>query len=160
MEPYDPSKDWMHISETPGNMCPHMQQGGRLDCMFNSISGPSVCNVQATAQWHDCLGGDDRRCGARFYRMCGLRDLLPDLWDKDCCCHEWRMLMLHCAEDTGYVAGGIDIRMYPNDGKDVWRNYMRVRLSFCPFCGADLRPLVERLLARANMAPALPVAGR
>jgi hypothetical protein len=68
--------------------------------------------------------------------MATLRDNFPLFWGDKVCCESWRQLFLACAEEDGYMAGALDVRKYPNDGKDVWRNYERVRVSFCPFCGA------------------------
>ena len=84
----------------------------------------------------------------RFFRMCALRDLAPNLWEKEgCgfCCREWQHLFLLCAEDSGCLRGAFDIRRYPNDGKNVWRNYRRARFTYCPFCGAEARPSPETL---------------
>lgn len=106
--------------------CPHRQADG-YDCLYRSARGPVVCNV---------IDADSIRRCPRFYRMCGLRDLMPELWTGDVCCTEYRLLMLRCAEESGFAAGCVDVRIYPNDGKDVWRNYERVRLQFCPYCGA------------------------
>lgn len=134
--------DWMVLSETAGNVCPHLQRNGKLTCLFHSARGPLVCNMLADETSGDKIG-EGRRCGNLFDRMCGVHDLMPELWadaageSSSLCCEEWRMLMLKCVEESGYMAGGVDIRIYPNDGKDVWRNYYRTRFRFCPYCGHE-----------------------
>lgn len=71
--------------------------------------------------------------------MASLKEVFPQMWEQEPpCCEEYRLLFLQCAEESGYLAGALDIRIHPNDGKDVWRNYRRVRMRFCPFCGTRL----------------------
>jgi hypothetical protein len=114
--------------------CP-FKQTDRHDCYFHLATGPVLCN------WKDF--GAIRRTCHRYYRMAELHDLMPELWSGDTCCSEYRHLMLRCAESGGFAAGCIDARRYPNDGKDVWRNYLRVRLAYCPFCGAKQGAIVS-----------------
>lgn len=107
--------------------CPHRQADG-YDCLYHSARGPVVCNMMDMEQI--------RRC-PRYYRMCELHKDRPELWGQ-ACCTDYQFLMLKCAEASGFAAGCVDIRIYPNDGKDVWRNYERVKFQYCPFCGAQL----------------------
>ncbi len=103
---------------------PH-KQSERTDCWGGAVRGLVVCNV---------LNIERIRACPRYYRMATLHADMPELWGT-VCCDDYRALMLRCAEADGFMAGAIDVRRYPNDGKDVWRNYERVRLAFCPFCG-------------------------
>lgn len=105
--------------------CQH-KQDERHDCIWRTANGPVVCNMLHMDQI--------RRC-PRYYRMCELHKAHPELWGETCC-PDYRQLMLKCAEESGFAAGCVDVRIYPNDGKDVWRNYMRVKVRFCPYCGA------------------------
>lgn len=132
--------DWPDIKEGP---CPHRQADG-YDCLLRRIMssvGPSICAFVNPKMWRDACD--------RFYRMCSLRDIAPGLWGeegRDFCCHIWQLLFLKCAEGGGgHLQGAFDIRIYPNDGKDVWRNYYRVRFTYCPFCGKKARPSPEQL---------------
>ena len=118
------SSDWADTKEGP---CPH-KQGENWTCDWHRAFGPIICNLVDME-----LGAKTCR---RFYRMCELRELMPELWGQPCCI-EWAVLMLNCAEEDGHMAGVVDVRIYPNDGKNVWRNYKRVRLRHCPFCGAE-----------------------
>ncbi len=104
--------------------CPH-KQSDRTDCLGNAQLGPVGCNV---------LNMDTTRSCPRYYRMAALHEHMPKLWST-VCCEDYRALMLHCAEADGFMAGVIDVRRYPHDGKDVWRNYERVHIQYYPFCG-------------------------
>lgn len=115
------------MDEPKTGPCPH-KHGEDFDCWYQRARGPVVCNMMSMDQV--------RRC-PRYYRMAELHDAFPWLWRTGgTCCMDLRLLLLKCAESGGYMAGAIDARIYPNDGKDVWRNYERFRLQFCPFCGA------------------------
>jgi len=143
--PMENAKDyrpyWVDLKEGP---CPHRQSDER-DCLFRPIisrGGPSICAYSGPQNWRD-------HC-ERFYRMCAVRDIAPGLWGGeegiDFCCQSFRLMFLKCAEPGGgHMQGAFDIRIYPNDGKDVWRNYARVRFSFCPFCGAVPKPSADDL---------------
>jgi hypothetical protein len=101
------------------------------DCLGRDVSrgenATAICN---------CVMDDfarDKIC-RRFFREAELVDIRPKLF----CCEDLRQLFHQCVEASGCLAGSFDIRKYPNDGKDVWRNYERVRFRFCPFCGQGL----------------------
>src|SRR3712207_668708 len=100
--------------------CPHKQSAG-TDCWGQAARGPVVCNV---------LNIDSIRACPRYYRMASLHRSMPEVWGT-ICCEDYRALMLRCAEADGFMAGAIDVRRYPNDGRDVWRNDERVHLQFC-----------------------------
>jgi hypothetical protein len=72
----------------------------------------------------------------RFYREAELAHIKP----REFCCLRLEMLFHECAEESGFMAGAFDFRIYPNDGKDAWRNYYRTRFKFCPFCGKEQAP--------------------
>lgn len=132
--------DWTKVEKGP---CPHMQTA-ELTCLFQramSHTGPACCFFVNPKMWRHC---------SLFYRMCAIRHIAPGLWagteGVDFCCQSWRLLFLQCAEPGGgHLQGAFDIRRYPNDGKDVWRNFERVRFKFCPFCGAEARPSPDEL---------------
>lgn len=98
------------------------------DCLGRDVSR----GINATAICNAVIADDQRNdiC-RRFYREEELAEIRPKLF----CCEDMRQLFHQCVEETGCLAGSFDIRRYPNDGKDVWRNYERVRFLFCPFCG-------------------------
>lgn len=107
----------------------------KQDCYGNytlSHGMPAICHTVSendTFQLKNCH---------RYYRSAELKRNFPELWqDAGVCCQDLKRLLLECAEDSGYLKGALDIRKYPNDGKDVWRNYKRVKLAYCPFCGAS-----------------------
>jgi len=106
--------------------CP-FKRDENTSCTGHRTNGPIVCNLVV----------DDFRRGnmcSRFYREAALNDIKPDQF----CCPPMDYLFHDCAEDSGYLAGAFDLRKYPNDGKDVWRNYSRIKFSYCPFCGKQL----------------------
>lgn len=120
--------------------CPYMQDEG-VTCRGNPAKGPIICNMLNHTSWKSCQF---------YYRMAELKDLAPNLWHQKpgpntFCCYEWKYLFLDCAEASGFLAGALDIRIYPNDGKDVWRNYRRARFELCPFCGNKTYPSPEML---------------
>lgn len=103
------------------NVCPY-KLDERTDCYGHSAKGLAICNFVIE---------DDRRrkeC-KRFDRVAELQKNAPT------CCQGLQILYYRCAEEIGSFTGSFDIRKYPNDGKDVWRNYERVKFLFCPFCG-------------------------
>lgn len=119
----------MHLApEKNAGTCPY-KQGEDWDCLYCRASGLTICNI-VNPRYHETCG--------RYYRMAELKELMPELWTQNVCCYEYRRLMLDCAEESGCMAGAIDVRKYPNDGKGVWRNYERIRLRFCPFCGQQV----------------------
>lgn len=93
-----------------------------VDCCGYSARGTVICNVAADDNFRA------KHC-QRFYRIVELNSLKPS------CCEDLRFLFNRCAEDGGSLVGSFDIRKYPNDGKEVWRNYERIKFEFCPFCG-------------------------
>lgn len=96
----------------------------------SGVAATSICNF-----------GERSYTGCnRFYREAALADIKPETF----CCPEMENLFHDCAESDGYMAGGFDLRIYPNDGKDVWRNYQRVKFRVCPFCGTRLIPETEK----------------
>ena len=106
--------------------CP-LKQTEDCDCQFHSARGPVICNGEWRFVKDHCpLWG----------HMATLRDLVPELWTGEVCCPDFRVLMLRCAESDGYMRGAIDIRYQNSDGKNVWRNFYRLKLAYCPFCGA------------------------
>lgn len=105
----------------------------------SGMAATSICNHLATERfpnpWRDC---------SNYYRQADLHDLKERTDLTDFCCGEMESLFHQCVEESGYMAGGFDLRIYPNDGKDVWRNYARTRFRFCPFCGFKLgKPFVK-----------------
>lgn len=94
------------------------------DCCGCYIKPDSICNV---------VFNDEQR--SRFCRRYDRIGELDRSEHKPSCCFEFEALYYKCAEDSGSMKGCFDIRKYPNDGKDVWRNYERVSFLFCPFCG-------------------------
>lgn len=109
--------------------CPHKLDDKR-DCLGRDVSrgmnATAICNVVGA---EETLG----KICPRFYRESELAEIAP----RQFCCEEMRYLFHRCVEETGCLAGSFDIRIYPNDGKDVWRNYERIRFRFCPFCGKE-----------------------
>lgn len=102
--------------------CPY-KRDAHHSCYGNHVSGPSICN---------CIGVKVHQECHRFFRVATLEDIKPEKF----CCVMMETLFMECAEPDGFAAGCFDIRKYPNDGKDVWRNYSRTQFMFCPFCGA------------------------
>jgi hypothetical protein len=120
-------------------------QGEDHSCLWHRAidsRGPATCVFVNPGIHRECR---------LWYRMCELHDLAPNLWGKigeDFCCHEWQRLFLRCAEDSGHRQGAFDVIVHPNDGKVVWRNFERLRFTYCLFCGREVRPSPEDL--RAN----------
>lgn len=106
--------------------CPY-KQSETYDCCFGTARGPVICNGS--------IGNIKEFC-PRWARMADLADLMPELWTGEVCCASYRFLLLRCAEDTGHMAGAMDLLVYPNDGKHVWRNFVRLKMAYCPYCGA------------------------
>lgn len=113
----------------------HCKQAPDRDCLNQYVGNqPFICHLVMSGFRR---GGECRR----YYRAVTLQEHFPELWGRvgvagGVCCEELRSLLLECAEDEGHAEGAVDIRIYPNDGKEVWRNYRRVRFRFCPYCGA------------------------
>lgn len=109
--------------------CPY-KRSPTADCLGRDVSH----GANATAI---CNFGDadviSKNCD-RFFREAALAEILPAFF----CCLDLQQLFHRCAEEVGCLAGSFDVRRYPNDGKDVWRNYERIRFNFCPFCGTKL----------------------
>ena len=67
----DRRSDWIDIEDGP---CPH-RQSDEFSCLFHPIMsrmGPLVCGFHSPQSWRDhCV---------RFYRMCEIRDIAPNLW--------------------------------------------------------------------------------
>lgn len=102
-------------------VCPY-KLDKQIDCYGYSAKGAVICNF--------LIDNDRRRKEChRFDRVAELQKNTPT------CCQELQIFHYRCAEEIGSLAGSFDIRKYPNDGKDVWRNYERVKFLFCPFCG-------------------------
>lgn len=110
--------------------CPY-KRTETTDCLGRDVSrginATAVCNFTEERHWQVC---------GRYYREAELVDIKPEVF----CCWGMEQLFHECAEDSGCLAGSFDIRKYPNDGKDVWRNYSRTRFTYCPFCGTRLVP--------------------
>lgn len=108
-------------------------------CIGNDVSrgimATAICNFDMT----DMRRGEECR---RFYREAALIQIAP----RQFCCESMRHLFHDSAEESGYLAGAFDIRRLPNDGKDVWRNYRRIKFDFCPFCGKSQNPAKERAI--------------
>jgi transcriptional regulator with XRE-family HTH domain len=105
-----------------------------------------VLNCHFIRAW-GCYGTYDqlsKHC-QRFYHVAEIKDIAPGLWEGDYCCRDWAVMFINCAEDTGYNLGAFDLRHIVSDGKDVWRNYYRVRFKHCPFCGEEALPSPETL---------------
>jgi hypothetical protein len=128
-----PNQILQGIWEVETGPCPH-KQNEKSTCTGYPANGPIICNMISMDQVQEC---------DKYYRMCELRDHYPQLWTKEVCCEEWRYMMLRCAEAGGSLSGACDLRVYPNDGKDVWRNYYRVWFRHCPFCGQKVHRLDE-----------------
>lgn len=108
--------------------CPY-KRTEKTNCLGRDVScgmnATAVCNFLEERHWQVC---------GRYYREASLAEIKPKLF----CCMEMQQLFHECAEDSGCLAGSFDIRLYPNDGKDMWRNYRRIRFIYCPFCGTRL----------------------
>src|ERR1700758_2303527 len=109
--------------------CPY-KRTNTTDCLGRDVSR----GINATAICNFAVEGLEEVC-PRYYREAELAHIRPKLF----CCAEMQQLFHECAEDSGCFAGSFDIRKYPNDGKDVWRNYARVKFVHCPFCGTRLQ---------------------
>lgn len=105
--------------------CPY-KQSETHDCWFQQARGLVICNGSV---------GNIKAFCPRWARMADLADLMPELWTGEICCDSYRFLMLRCAEDDGHMAGAVDMLVYPNDGKQVWRNFVRLKMAYCPYCG-------------------------
>lgn len=116
------------IPPSSDGTCP-FKRSADTDCQGRFVKGPVVC------QWSGESGDRDRRHSCnRFYREAALKPITPGAF----CCRPFEDLFHDCAEEGGFHVGCFDLVIYPNDGKDVWRNRSRQQFRFCPFCGTAL----------------------
>lgn len=122
------------IPSSKDGTCP-FKRNPKTNCCGYPARGPIVCN------FIDQKGDGSiwaNHC-QRYWREASLQDIKPVSF----CCPQMENLFHDSAEGSGYMAGGFDIRKYPNDGKDVWRNYVRTRFVYCPFCGSKLSEVTQ-----------------
>lgn len=110
------------------SVCEH-KLFGRFTCTGHFAKGPIVCNMIMTPSERN------DHC-PRYARMSELHLAFPFLWTDEVCCESFRLMAMEGIEDSGCLAGAMDIERRPNDGKMVWRNFLRVIPRFCPYCGA------------------------
>lgn len=132
------------VAVQPGRTCPY-KRDEKHDCLGrwvgSGIAATAICNMLHKGdEWDDPRSRETREGGcSRWYREAALADIAPEKF----CCAEMEQLFHECAEADGYMAGGFDLRKYPNDSKDVWRNYERIKFRFCPFCASSLIKDIE-----------------
>lgn len=120
----------MTISKSPDGTCP-FKRGDNHDCVGGYLGG---MNATAICNWVGEHADKERGRCSRYYYEAALHDIKP----AEFCCKQMENIFHECVENSGYMAGGFDLLKQVNDRQMVWRNYERVKFTFCPFCGKRL----------------------